>query len=426
VSPTLLHLGVCIGLALGAGRSGAGDDRPLVIAGARVLASDGRAWLDPCSILVEAGRIAAVASEAELRAPSDAEVVGVAGLYVVPGLVDLHTHLLLHPYDEAPWDEQVLGESLELRTIRAVEHARATLAAGFTTIRDLGTEGAGLADVALRDAFERRIALGPRVFASTRAIVATGCYGPPDADLRWKVPKGAQEADGVDGVRVAVREQIGAGADWIKFYADYRRAGGAATTATFTLDEMRTMVDEATTAGVPVVAHATTDAGAARAVEAGVATIEHGYDLSAETLRRMRDRGVALVPTLAANEAMARYGGWKPGEPEPERLAKARATLRRALELGVTIANGSDAGVFAHGDNARELELMVEYGMRPADALAAATGGAARVLRREHELGRVAPGFAADLVAVDGDPLADITALRRVRLVVARGRIVGR
>ena len=227
--------------------------------------------------------------------------------YVVPGLIDLHTHLLLHPYDETPWDEQVLKEPLELRTIRGVVQARATLEAGFTTIRELGTEGAGIADVALRDAVVQGLIRGPRILAATRAIVATGCYGPQGFDPRWEVPKGAQEADGVDGVRVAVREQVAAGADWIKFYADYRRRSGASATPTFSLEEMAAIVDEARSAGKPVAAHAQTDEGARRAALAGVATIEHGDGISAETLALMKERGVVLVPTLAALAAIATY-----------------------------------------------------------------------------------------------------------------------
>jgi imidazolonepropionase-like amidohydrolase len=416
-------LALCTAAALGA-RVQSTESRTLVVAGAHVLAESGDRWLDGRAIVIENGRIAAIATASELDARKDVQRIDATGLYVIPGLIDLHTHLLLHAYDETPWDQQVLKESLELRTIRAVVQARATLDAGFTTVRELGTEGAGFADVALRDAIASRLIDGPRIFAATRAIVATGCYGPSGFDPRVSVPKGAQEADGVDGVRVAVRQQIAAGADWIKFYADYRRAPGAASTPTFSLDEMRAMVDEARSAGLPVAAHASTDEGARRAIEAGVATIEHGTELTNETLLAMKQHGTVLVPTLAANEAIARYSGWKHGDPEPARLQHARDTFRRALELGVAIANGSDAGVFAHGQNARELELLVEYGMKPADALRAATSAAARVLRRERELGALAPGFAADVVALEGDPLADIGALRRVKLVLARGRIV--
>jgi imidazolonepropionase-like amidohydrolase len=391
----------------------------LTLVGARVLAPDARSW-HAASVRVEGGTIVEVAEGA---APA-AGALDLAGLWLVPGLIDLHTHLLLHAYDEAPWDAQVLQESLELRTIRAVVHARTTLEAGFTTIRELGTEGAAFADVALRDAVASGLIPGPRVLTATRAIVATGCYGPAGFDPRWEVPKGAQEADGVDGVRVAVRAQVAAGTDWIKVYADYRRARGAPATPTFSLAELEALVDEATSAGRPVAAHATTDEGARRAALAGVRTIEHGSELSRATLELLRERGIVLVPTLAASEAVARYAGWNGDGPPPARVAAGFATVRLARELGVSVACGSDAGVFDHGDNAREIELLAIALGSPAEALRAATVEAARVLGREQDLGRIAPGAVADLVALGADPLADPGALRRVVLVMQGGRIV--
>ncbi len=383
---------------------------------AHVLAPDGESWIS-ARITIEAGRITAVES-----APASDESPELKGLYLVPGLIDLHTHLLLHAYDETSWDEQVLKESLELRTIRATKQALDTLQAGFTTVRELGTEGAGFADVALRDAIRKGIVDGPTILASTRALVATGCYGPAGFDPRFAVPKGAQEADGADGLRKAVREQLAAGADWIKVYADYRRASGEPATATYSLEELKAAVDEAHSAGKPVAAHASTDEGIRRAVLAGVATIEHGTDASEETLKLMRERGTVLVPTLAAAEAIARYGGWKAGEPEPARLAHAKATVRKARELGVVVACGSDAGVFAHGKNAREIELLAACGMSPAEALHAATSVAARVLGRAQDLGRIEKACVADLVALAGDPLKDPAALEQVRGVWKSGR----
>jgi imidazolonepropionase-like amidohydrolase len=396
----------------------------LLLTGARVLDARGEHWLDGRVVLLAGDHIARIASENELDATArQAPRIDLTGLALVPGLIDLHTHLLLHPYDETPWDDQVLKESLELRTVRATVAARATLAAGFTTIRELGTEGAGFADVALRDAIASRMIQGPRIFAATRAIVASGCYGPSGYDPRWAVPKGAQEADGVDGVRRAVREQIAAGADWVKVYADYRRAKGMPSTPTFSQAELDAIVDEARSAGRPVAVHAATNEGMRRAVQAGVTTIEHGYGASDEVLRAMHEHGIVLCPTLAANEAVVRYAGWKPGQPDPPRLRDGRDTFQRALRAGVTIACGSDAGVFAHGENAREIELMVEYGMKPADALRAATATAAHVLGRGTDLGRIEAGCVADLVAVEGDPLADPAALRRVRVVFQAGRV---
>jgi imidazolonepropionase-like amidohydrolase len=375
---------------------------PLVLAGGKVLAPDGSAFRDGCVIVLDGGRIKALGARADVEVPAGAATIDLQGGFVVPGLIDLHTHLLLHPYDETSWNDQVLKESLELRTIRATVAARTTLLAGFTTVRDLGTEGAGFADVALRDAIAQGMVPGPRMFVVTRAIVATGCYGPSGFDPRWVVPKGAQEADGVDGVRVAVRQQLAAGADWIKVYADYRRAPGHPATATFSLEELQAAVQEAASAGVPVAAHASTDEGARRAVMAGVRTVEHGTQASDATLQLMREKGVVLCPTLAADEAILRYAGRR--GPVASRLNPGRLAFQRALALGVTIACGSDAGVFAHGTQARELELMVEFGMTPAQALLAATGTAAKVLG-QNDLGRIDIGMRGDLVVVAADPL---------------------
>ena len=412
-------------LSTSPGLAAAGQDSApaLLLEGARVLAEDGGGWRE-ASVLVADGRIAAIGPAADVRVPEGAERRELAGAYLVPGLIDLHSHLLLVPYDQRSWDDQVLKDSLELRTIAGVVAARDTLRAGFTTLRDLGTEGAGFADVALRDAIQSGLISGPRVFAVTRALVATGCYGPSGFDPRWDVPKGAQVADGVDGVRVAVRQQIAAGADWIKVYADYRRRRGGPSTPTFSLEELRTIVDEATSAGLPVASHASTDEAIRRSVEAGVKTIEHGTFASEATLRFMQERGVVLCPTLAASEAMARYAGWDGAAPEPERVQQARELIARARRAGVTVACGSDVGVFRHGDSARELELLVAYGYSPQQALRAATSTAAEVLGRGADLGRVAVGYTADLVAIGRDPLADVSALREVLLVIQAGRVV--
>jgi imidazolonepropionase-like amidohydrolase len=398
-------------------------DPPLLLTGARVLDASGDRLLSGTDLLVVNGRIAAVGPAGSLTAPAGAVRVDLAGLTLIPGLIDLHSHLLLHPYDETPWDDQVLKEPLELRTIRATVAARATLEAGFTTVRDLGTEGAGFADVALRDAIARRMIPGPRMFVATRALVASGAYGPAGFDPRWEIPKGAQVVDGPDAVRRAAREQIAAGADWIKVYADYRRRPGGPSTATFTQEEMAAAVEEARTAGLPAAAHASTAEGMRRAILAGVATIEHGTGATDEVLALMKQRGVVLCPTLAASEALARYAGWKPGQPEPERLRDSHQMFARALKIGVTIANGSDVGVFTHGENAREIELMVAFGMPPKDALKAATATAAAVLGRGKDLGRLAPGYVADLVALRGDPLADVSVLRHPVLVIKDGWI---
>jgi imidazolonepropionase-like amidohydrolase len=395
---------------------------PLLLTGAAVLDPSGAKLLAGRQVLIAHGRIVRVAADVG-AVPAGAQRVDLTGLTIVPGLIDLHSHLLLHPYDEAPWDEQVLKENVGLRTARAVAGAKATLEAGFTTLRDLGTEGAGFVDVGIRDAIRRDIIPGPRLFVVTRAIVATGCYAPQGYDPRWELPVGAQEATGVDEVRRAVRQQIAAGADWVKVYADYHRTPDGPVTPSFSQAELSALVDEARSAGLPVAAHATTSEGIERAVMAGARTIEHGYSASAEALELMKRKGVVLCPTLAAAEAYERYAGWKPPTPDPPKLAEAKATFARALKIGVTIACGSDVGVFPHGENARELEIMASCGMAPADVLRAATATAAKVLGQENELGRIDEGAMADVIAVRGNPLEDVRALRKPVIVIRNGRI---
>lgn len=379
------------------------------------------------AVLVQGQRIAAAGPLASLTIPRGAQRIDLPGTTLLPGLSDLHSHVLLHPYDETPWNDQVLRESLALRTARAVNHLKATLDAGFTMLRDLGTEGADYADVGLKEAVDQGIIPGPRLLVATKAIVATGSYGPKGFGAEIGVPQGAEEADGVDGVTRVVRDQIGHGADWVKIYADYRWGPRGEARPTFTAAEWNAIVSTATSSGRPVVAHAGTEEGMRRAVLAGVETIEHGDGGTAEVFALMKQRGVAFCPTLSATESNTRYRGWKKGvDPDPANIVQKKAMFKLALASGVTICNGSDVGVFSHGTNALELELMVEYGMTPLAALKAATSVNARLVHRESELGRIAPGLLADLVAVEGNPLQNISALRSVRLVVKGGTVVRR
>lgn len=376
------------------------------------------------AVLVRGDRIAAVGPVAQLSGEAaGAQVINLKGMTLLPGLIDAHSHILLHPYNETTWNDQVLKEPLALRTARAVVHAERTLRAGFTTLRDLGTEGAGYADVGLKRAIDQGIIPGPRLFVATRAIVATGSYGPrlsPDVDL----PQGGEEADGVDNLARVVRSQIGHGADWVKIYADYGWGPGNTAQPTFTQDELNLVVEIAKSSGRPVSAHSSTAEGMRRATLAGVETIEHGNQGTSAVFQLMAQRGVALCPTLAASEAIAQYGGWKKGvDAEPQGIKDKHASFKAALDAKVIMCAGSDVGVFAHGDNARELELMVEYGMSAPQVLIAATSTNARLLHMQDKLGVVKPNAFADLIAVAGDPTTSISALRNVRLVMKGGAL---
>ncbi len=373
-------------------------------------------------VLVENEHIAAVGPN--LTAPSDARVIELPNDTLMPGMIEGHGHLFLHPYNETPWDDQVLHESLALRTIRATVSARATLMAGFTSERDLGTEGAGYADVGLRQAIDSGVIPGPRLMVATRAIVARGAYGPKGFEPGVEVPQGAEEASGADDIVRVVRGQIAAGADLIKLYADYRWRAGEDSRPTLSQAEMTAAVAAAHDAGRPVAVHAATAEGMRRAIDAGADTIEHGYGGTAEIFKSMHDKGVALCPTLAASDAVARYRGWNGTDPVPPAVAQARQAFALARAAGVTLCVGGDVGVYAHGTNERELELMGAAGMPAVQVLTAATSGNARIFHLDGKVGAVKVGLLADLIAVPGDPTQDLTTLRNVDLVIKNGVVV--
>ncbi|MBC2839401.1 amidohydrolase family protein [Robiginitalea sp. SC105] len=357
-----------------------------------------------------------------LQLPGDTQTLELAGMTLMPGLIEGHGHLLLHPYNETDWNDQVLKESVAERAIRGAVHARNSLMVGVTTLRDLGSEGAGYADVGLKQAIEKKIIPGPRLLVAGPAIVATGAYGPKGFHEGVTVPLGAEPASGVPDVIRAVRRQLGGGADFIKVYADYRWSPGAPSAPTFLPEELGAMVRTARSAGKYVVAHASTPEGMSRAIEAGVETIEHGDGGTLEIFTRMRELGVVFYPTLAAGDAIERYKGWT-GSPDTDRIAKKKQSFAQALESGVTIGFGGDVGVFTHGENYRELELMAAYGMEPVAVLRAATSVNAETFHLDR-LGRIGKGYWADLIAVPGDPSKDIKALRNVAFVMRSGSVV--
>ena len=387
---------------------------------------DGENTHEQWGIVVKNQKIDAVGSQKDLERnlPKDAQTIDFGDATLLPGLIEGHSHLLLHPYNETNWDDQVLKEPRAMRVARATVHAEKTLMAGFTTVRDLGTEGADYDDVGLKQAINAGIIKGPRMIVATRALIATGSYAPKGFSPDIEVPQGAEEADGHDGLIKAVRTQIGKGADVIKIYADYRWGLFGEAKPTYTLDEIKLIVEVAASSGRGVVAHAGTAEGMRRAIEGGVETIEHGDAGTPEIFRLMASKNVCLCPTLAAGDAISQYRGWVKGkDPEPERLQKKRTTFKDALAAKVKICMGGDVGVFPHGDNAREMEMMVDYGMTPLETLRSTTSINADAFHYGDKIGRLQGGLLADIIAVNGNPMLKISDIRQVKFVMKDGKI---
>ena len=383
---------------------------------------DGQDFHKDKVVLIEGSKIIAIDVESSIIVPNKCEIIEYPNGTLMPGMIEGHAHLLLHPYNETSWTDQVLKESYAERAIRGANHAEATLLAGFTTVRDLGSEGAGYVDVGLKQSIDKGVIIGPRMIVAGKAIVATGSYGPKGFAEHVKVPLGAEVADGEDDLTKVVRDQIGQGADVIKVYADYRWGLNGLARATFTQRELELIVELTNSSGRQVVAHAATEEGMTRAILAGVSTIEHGDAGTKEIFELMKKHDVALCPTLAAGDAIMQYRGWEKGiDPDPERIKKKKESFRLALESGVTIAAGGDVGVFSHGDNVRELEMMHDYGMSNLDILKSVTSVNAKVFEIDDQVGRIRSGLRADIIVVKGNPEEDISTLREISLVMKDG-----
>ena len=397
------------------------QDGGTLIRPARVF--DGEAMHTGWVVVVDGREITYAGAPAGFDENDAGQVIDLPDSTLLPGLIEGHSHILLHPYNETTWNDQVLKESEAERVVRAVNHLRSSLNAGITTMRDLGSEGAGYADVGVRDAVNKGVIAGPRLLVAGKAIVATGSYGPKGFHERVDVPLGAEAADGYDDLIRVLRSQIGRNIDFVKVYADYRWGPNGSAQPSFTQDELDTIVNVTKSSGRYVAAHAVTPEAMKRAILAGVETIEHGDGATAETYQLMREHDVALCPTLAVGDAIAQYGGWNKGvDPEPQRITAKKRSFREALDAGVTICFGGDVGPFPHGDNVRELEMMVAYGMNAEDALRSATSVNADLFHIADKVGRIRRGMLADLISVTGDPTKDISALRDIGLVLSDGR----
>jgi imidazolonepropionase-like amidohydrolase len=384
---------------------------------------DGRTIHTNWIVKVNQDTIAYVGSANNYKGTLKDTIIILKGMTLIPGMIEGHGHLFLYPYNQKAWNDQVLKESQSYRVVRATTHSKKNVLAGFTSFRDLGTEGAGYADFGLKKAIDEGLIIGPRLQISSKAIVATGSYGPKDVAPEITIPLGAEEADGENLIKV-VRSQIRAGADFIKVYADYRWGKNNTAAPTFSVKELKLIVNTANSSGRQVAAHASTAEGMRRAIEAGIKIIEHGDSGTPEIFNLMAAKKVALCPTLAARYSIERYKGWIPEQHKtPQRIIQKKKSFAQALKAGVTILAGGDVGVFEHGNNVLELEMMVAYGMAPKAVLQSVTAVNAQVFDMP-KVGEIKIGNYADLVVVKGNPTKNISDLRNVKMVIKGGDIV--
>lgn len=427
IVPLALAFVLCLSAAHGQAQPGSEHPPSVLIKAGKLLDVRKGSYLENAAILIEGERIkeVGVVFEVQPRSPKDAKTIDLSAVTVLPGLIDCHTHLMAR-FADTP-NGYLLGLATKSQAFRALEgaaDARLTLRAGFTTVRDVENEGSGYADVALRDAINQGLVEGPRMQVATRAIAAVGQYNPfgVSPDL-IDFPTGAQMISGAEEARRAVREQIGHGADLIKVYADWNHP-------TLTVEEMRVVVEEAHKAGLKVAAHATTPDGIKNAINAGVDSIEHGHGADRQAIEMMKEKGVFLVPTVGVIDEWLEEHKDDPITPDrrkrvDELLQGIQQEIRQAMNLGVNMASGFDASrAGGHGKNARELAALVKRGVPPLAAIRAATINAAELLSWQDRVGAVEAGRYADLIAVDGDPLTDITVLEQVKFVMKGGDLV--
>jgi imidazolonepropionase-like amidohydrolase len=402
------------------------QQKPIVLHAARLVDVEAGRLIEPGELLIQGERIAEAG--AHVNRPANAEVIDLGSRTLLPGMIDAHVHLFLHPGAE---DLQTVEESVPERTIIAVLAAKDDLMAGFTAERDMGTEGAGSADSAVRNAINKGLVPGPRMRMSGNAVDILG--GHEDANRfnpDQHVLSNATYANNAFELVNVIRQQFKEGADFIKIYEtgrDSLRDGVFTSPYQYTEAELRTAVAEAARVGKRIAVHATGEPGTGYAVRAGVSSVDHGYQLSPETMRIMKEKGIYAVPTFAIAEYFMEHAGSEAGSAQRKRSLEFHGQeFKKQLAAGVPMAMGSDVGPFPHGTQAREFELMVKYGMKPADALRAGTVNGAKLLGWEGQIGALKKGYFADIIAVEGNPLEDARVLQNVSFVMKSGVVYKR